>query len=227
MRQVSLARSLTPALSLGESSAALGQGRACSMTRQAVELAPSPRGRAGVRGKSPPKTRPFQACKKPGCAPAQRVYLDTAPDQAGKVERRTPIRRVGKANSRPAGSETGAPGAVSRCAAAAREGGCARGCKSHRSNWTVRDRTARCLSARKARRGVSSPGTEPMGLNEDEPQLMSLVMTKFRSRRIPGAWVKADVCAWNNRQCAQSPAGSAWQARREGRPQIKRGERSR
>ena len=82
---------------------------------------------------------------------------------------------------------------VPRCSAAAREGGCARGCESHPSNWTVHDGTARCLSPRKAARGVSSPGIEPMGLNEDEPQLMSLVMTYNRSRRVPGAWMKADA----------------------------------
>lgn len=34
-----------------------------------------------------------------------------------------------------------------------------------------------------------------MGLNEDEPQLMSLVKEQFRSRRVPSAWTKADVCA--------------------------------
>ena len=63
-------------------------------------------------------------------------------------------------------------------AAAAREGGCARGCKSHPSNWTVHDGTAWCLSARKERRGVSSPGIEPTGLNEGEPQPMSLERNK-------------------------------------------------
>src|SRR5206468_6301347 len=104
---------------------------------------------------------------------------------------------------------------VSRCTAAAREGGCVRGCESHPSNWTVHDGTARCLSPRKAARGLSSPGIEPMGLNEDEPQLMSLDMKLNRSRRVAGAMMKADVCAVDNRQSAQSPAGSAWQARRE------------
>src|SRR5436190_10717969 len=69
-------------------------------------------------------------------------------------------------------------------AAAARESGCARGCKSHPSNWTVHDGTAWCLSRRKAARGVSSPGQEPMGLNEDEPQLMSPVINYNRSRRV-------------------------------------------
>src|ERR1041385_8889812 len=81
--------------------------------------------------------------------------------------------------------------------------------------------------ARKGARGVSSPGIEPMGLNEDEPQLMSPVINQNRSRRIAGVMTKADVCAADNRQPAQSPAGSAWQARREGQPQIKRGERGR
>ena len=80
-----------------------------------------------------------------------------------------------------------------------------------------------CRPARRAR-GVSSPGIEPMGLNEDEPQLMSLVKTYNRSRRVPGAWTKADAGSADNRQPLPSPAGSAWQARREGQPQIKRGE---
>ena len=120
-----------------------------------------------------------------------------------------------------------ATGAMSGCAAAAREGGCARGCESHPPNWTVHGGTARCLSPRKAARGLSSPGIEPMGLNEDEPQLMSLVRTNNRSRRVPGAWMKADAGSADNRQPLSSPAGSAWQARREGQPQIKRGERSR
>ncbi len=44
------------------------------------------------------------------------VHLDTAPDPAGIAERRSPIRRVCGRSSTPAGSETGAPGAVSRCA---------------------------------------------------------------------------------------------------------------
>jgi hypothetical protein len=111
--------------------------------------------------------------------------------------------------------------------AAAREGGCARGCKSHPSNWTVHDGTARCLSPRKAARGVSSPGIEPMGLNEDEPHQMSLDKVNNRRRRAPGWRVKADADSVDNRQSLSSPAGSAWQARREGQPQIKRGERSR
>jgi hypothetical protein len=110
--------------------------------------------------------------------------------------------------------------------AAAREGGCARGCKSHPSNWTVHDGTARCLSPRKAARGVSSPGIELMGLNEDEPQPMSLVMKNNRSRRVPGVRTKADAGSTDNRQPLPPPAGSAWQARRAGQPQIKRGERS-
>ena len=76
---------------------------------------------------------------------------------------------------------------------------------------------------RKGARGVSSPGIEPMGLNEDEPQLMSLEIIMNRSRRVAGVMTKADVCVADNRQPAQSPAGSAWQARREGQPQIKRG----
>jgi hypothetical protein len=80
---------------------------------------------------------------------------------------------------------------------------------------------------RKEARGVSSPGKEPMGLNEDEPQLMSPEINMNRSRRVAGGMTKADVCAADNRQPAQSPAGSAWQARREGQPQIKRGGRNR
>src|SRR5580658_8403597 len=79
-------------------------------------------------------------------------------------------------------------GTVFRGTAAAREGGCARGCESHPPNWTVHGGTARCLSPRKAARGGSSPGKEPKGLNEDEPQLMSLDKTYNRSRRVPGAW---------------------------------------
>ena len=71
--------------------------------------------------------------------------------------------------------------------------------------------------------GLSSPGIEPMGLNEDEPQLMSLDIKLNRSRRVAGVMTKADVCVADNRQPAQSPAGSAWQARREGQLQIKRG----
>jgi len=114
-------------------------------------------------------------------------------------------------------------GRILSCAAAAREGGCARGWKSHPWNWTVHHGTARCLSLRKAARGVSSPGIEPMGLNEDEPQQMSSVTDNTRSRRVSGAWMKADVCAADNRQPAQSPAESAWQARRDGQSQIKRG----
>jgi hypothetical protein len=66
-----------------------------------------------------------------------------------------------------------------------------------------------------------------MGLNEDEPQLMSLEIKLNRSRRVAGVMMKADVCTADNRQPVQSPAGSAWQARREGQPQIKRGGRSR
>ena len=34
--------------------------------------------------------------------------------------------------------------------------------------------------------GISSPGIEPMGLNEDEPQLMSLDIKLNRSRRVAG-----------------------------------------
>jgi hypothetical protein len=44
------------------------------------------------------------------------AHLDTAPDRAGLAERRSPIRRVPDGISTPAGSETGAPEAVSRCA---------------------------------------------------------------------------------------------------------------
>ena len=80
---------------------------------------------------------------------------------------------------------------------------------------------------RKEARGVSSPGIEPMGLNEHEPQLMSLDIKLNRSRRVTGVMMKADVCAADNRQPAQSPAGSAWQARREGQAHIKRGGRKR
>src|ERR1017187_2693395 len=45
-----------------------------------------------------------------------RAHLDTAPDLAAKAERRSPIRRVSGGCSILAGSETGSPGAVSRCA---------------------------------------------------------------------------------------------------------------
>ena len=44
-----------------------------------------------------------------------RAHLDTAPDSTGMAERRSPIRRVCGRNTTPAGSETGAPGAVSKC----------------------------------------------------------------------------------------------------------------
>ena len=88
---------------------------------------------------------------------------------------------------------------------------------------TERPGACRPQADRKGGRGVSSPGREPMGLNEDEPQLMSSVTKYTRSRRVPGVRMKADVCAADNRQPAQSPAESAWQARREGQPQIKRG----
>jgi hypothetical protein len=53
---------------------------------------------------------------------------------------------------------------------------------------------------------------------------MSLDMTKSRSRRVPGAWTKAAADSADNRQPLSSPAGSAWQARRQGTPQIKRGD---
>ncbi len=66
-----------------------------------------------------------------------------------------------------------------------------------------------------------------MGLNEDEPQRMSLDMIKLRSRRVPGAWTKADVCKLDNRQRLQSPAGLAWQARREEDEPDKLGDLSR
>ena len=62
-----------------------------------------------------------------------------------------------------------------------------------RRNWTVHDGTARCLSPRKVARGISSPGIEPMGLNEDEPHQMSLVRRNNRRRPIPGEWMKADA----------------------------------
>jgi hypothetical protein len=74
---------------------------------------------------------------------------------------------------------------------------------------------------------VSSPGKEPMGLNEDEPQLMSFVMSKIRRSRVPVVWTKADAASADNRCPLSPPAESAWQARREGQSQIKRGERSR
>src|SRR5438045_2368293 len=60
---------------------------------------------------------------------------------------------------------------------------------------------------RKGARGLSSPGIEPMGLNEDEPQLMSLEIKSNRSRRVAGVMMKADVCVADNRQPTQSPAG--------------------
>jgi hypothetical protein len=71
--------------------------------------------------------------------------------------------------------------------------------------------------------GISSPGIEPMGLNEDEPQLMSLVIKYNRRRRVPSVWTKADAGSAGNRGALSTPAGSAWQARREGQSQIKRG----
>jgi hypothetical protein len=71
--------------------------------------------------------------------------------------------------------------------------------------------------------GVSSPGIEPMGLNEDEPQLMSLVKKYNRRRRVAGVMMKADAGGAGNRGALPTPAGSAWQARREGQSQIKRG----
>ena len=48
-----------------------------------------------------------------GCR-RRRTHLDTAPDSTGISERRSPIRRVSGIKRAPAGSETGAPGAVSR-----------------------------------------------------------------------------------------------------------------
>jgi len=42
------------------------------------------------------------------------AHLDTAPDSTGTAVRRSPIRRVSGCFWIPAGSETGAPGAVSR-----------------------------------------------------------------------------------------------------------------
>src|SRR5882757_4906316 len=101
------------------------------------------------------------------------------------------------------------PGRILSHTAAAREGGCARGFESHPSSWTVHDGTTRCLSPRKAARGISSPGIEPMGLNEDEPQLMSLDKKYDRSRRVPGVRMKADAGSADNRQPLSSPAGSA------------------
>src|ERR1039458_4221810 len=49
-------------------------------------------------------------------ASQSRAHLDTAPDLAAMAERRSPIRRVSGGCSILAGSETGAPGAVSSCA---------------------------------------------------------------------------------------------------------------
>ena len=121
---------------------------------------------------------------------------------------------------RPAARPTGI---FSKHAAAAREGGCARGCKSHPPNWTVHGGTARCLSPREGAMGISSPGREPMGLNEDEPQPMSLVIKENRRRRVPSVWMKADAGSAGNCRALSTPAGSAWQARREGQSQIKRG----
>jgi hypothetical protein len=66
---------------------------------------------------------------------------------------------------------------------------------------------------------------EPAGLNEDEPQRMSLDKI-IRSRRVTGVMTKADVCGADNRQPPQSPAGSAWQARWEGKPDKLGGLRS-
>jgi len=71
--------------------------------------------------------------------------------------------------------------------------------------------------------GISSPGREPMGLNEDEPQPMSLVIKENRRRRVPSVWMKADAGSAGNCRALSTPAGSAWQARREGQSQIKRG----
>ena len=106
---------------------------------------------------------------------------------------------------------------VSRCAAAASEAGEFVGeSPTRRIGRFTTERSGACPAARRG--GESSPDTEPMGLNEDEPQRMSLDMIKLRSRRVPGAWTKADVCKLDNRQRLQSPAGSAWQARREEEP---------
>ena len=71
--------------------------------------------------------------------------------------------------------------------------------------------------------GVSNPGIEPMGLNEDEPQLMSPVKKYDRRRRVDGVTMKADAESAGNRGALSTPAGSAWQARRNGQSQIKRG----
>jgi hypothetical protein len=68
---------------------------------------------------------------------------------------------------------------------------------------------------------------EAMGLNEDKLQLISLGMTNNRRRRVLGAWMKADAGSDDNRQTLSTPAVSAWQTRRDGQPQIKRGEPSR
>jgi len=107
--------------------------------------------------------------------------------------------------------------AVSRRAAAASEAGEFVGeSPTRRIGRFTTERSGACPAARRG--GESSPDTEPMGLNEDEPQRMSLDMIKLRSRRVPGAWTKANVCKLDNRQRLQSPAGLAWQARREDEP---------
>lgn len=55
--------------------------------------------------------------------------------------------------------------------------------------------------------GVSSPGIEPMGLNEDEPQLMSPVKKYNRRRRVDGVTMKADADSAGNRGALSTPAG--------------------
>ena len=62
-----------------------------------------------------------------------------------------------------------------------------------------------------------------MGLNEDEPQQMSLDKKNNRRSGDTGVMTNADAGRASNRCERPTPAGLAWQARREGHPQIKRG----
>ena len=73
--------------------------------------------------------------------------------------------------------------------------------------------------------GVSSPGQEPMGLNEDEPQLMSLVKKYNRRRRVAGVMRKADAGSAGNRGGAVN-SGGVGVAGTSGRPVTDKAGRS-